>query len=71
MNDVATLLNQGIDVDAVAQLVENSADLGDIGVNVQILLDGEIRIDLVNGWLKNKTHLKDAIAIMNQGVDLI
>jgi hypothetical protein len=35
-----------------------------------LLLDRGIRVDLVNGWLKNGTRLPDAIAIINQGVDL-
>jgi Bacterial toxin 30 len=70
LDDVATLLDQGIDADVVTKLIENKADLRDIAINVQILLDGGIRVDLVNGWLGNKTHLNDAIAIMNLGVDL-
>lgn len=70
LDGVATLLNLGIDVDVVSQLINNKADLKDIAANAKILLDAHIRLDLVNGWLKNGTHLKDAIAIMNLGVDL-
>jgi hypothetical protein len=70
LDDVATLLDQGIDADVVIKLIENGADLGDITINVQILLNRGVGVDLVNGWLSNKTHLNDAIAIMNQGTDL-
>jgi Bacterial toxin 30 len=54
----------------VTQLIDNRADLRDIAANSQILLDGSVRVDLVSGWLKNGTHLKDAIAIMSQRVNL-
>lgn len=70
LNDVATLLNQGISVEAVCRLIEKGADLGDIGINVQILLGAGIRIDLVSIWLSNETNLQNAIAIMKQRVDL-
>jgi len=67
---VQMLLDAGIRIEVVCRLVEKGANLGDIGINVRILLDAGIRIDLVNGWLNNKTHLNDAIVIMNQRVDL-
>ncbi len=70
LNRTRALLNQGVNANLVTQLINNKADLGDIVVNVQILLDGGIRVDLVNGWLGNGTHLNDAIAIVNQGIDL-
>jgi Bacterial toxin 30 len=70
LNGIRTLLKQGINSNLVTQLINNKADLRDIALNVQILLDGGIRVDLVNGWLGNRTHLNDAIAVVNQGVDL-
>jgi len=70
LNNVASLLSQGIDSGVVAQLINNKADLGDIAVNIQILLDGGVNVDLVSRWLKNGTHLNDAIAVMSQRVDL-
>ena len=70
MDDVATLLAQGIDVSVIHKLIENNADLKDIAVHSQILLDRGIKVDLVNQWLGNKTHLNDALAIIKQGVDL-
>jgi hypothetical protein len=70
LDGAATLLDQGIDAHVVTQLIDNKADLRDIAVNSQILLDEGVRVDLVSGWLKNGTHLKDAIAVMDQGVDL-
>jgi hypothetical protein len=70
LDGAATLLDQGIDSHVVTQLINNKADLRDIATNSQVLLDGGIRVDLVNGWLKSGTHLNDAIAIMNQGIDL-
>lgn len=42
----------------------------DIAVNSRILLNRGIKVDLVNEWLGNKTHLNDAIVIQNRGVDL-
>jgi hypothetical protein len=44
--------------------------LRDIALNARILLDEGIRVDPVNKWLSNKTNLNDAIAIMDQGVNL-
>ena len=70
LDGVATLHDQGIDSHVVTQLIDNKADLRDIAANSQILLDGGVRVDLISGWLKNGTHLNDAIAIMSQGVDL-
>jgi hypothetical protein len=70
LDGVATLLDQRIDSPVVTQLIDNQADLRDIAINAQILLNGDVRVDLVNGWLKNGTHLNDAIAIMCEGVDL-
>ena len=70
LNGIRALLNQGMNANLVTQLINSKADLGDSAVNVQILLDGGIRVDLVNGWLDNGTHLNDAIAVMNQGIDL-
>ena len=58
MDGAATLLDQGIDADAVSKLIENGADLGDIAINAQILLDGGIRLDLVNEWLSNKDTIE-------------
>ncbi len=37
---------------------------------VTLLLDGGVRVDVINGWLKNGTNLPDAIAIISQGVSL-
>lgn len=70
MDDVATLLDQGIEVGVVTQLLKNNADLRDIAVNSQILLNRGIKVDLVNEWLGNETHLNSAIVIINRGVDL-
>ena len=70
LEEVANLLEKGIEPGTVAQLVNNGADLGDIAINTQTLLDGGVKVELVNGWLTNGTHLSDAIAIMDQGVDL-
>ena len=70
LDGAITLLDQGMDSHVVTQLVNNKADLRDIITNSQILLRRGIRVDLVNGWLKNGTHLNDAIAIINQRVDL-
>lgn len=70
LNGVATLLGQEIESSVITQLINNQADLRDIATNSQLLLNGDIRVDLINKWLKNKTHLNDAIAIMRQGVDL-
>jgi len=70
LNDVATLLDQGIDADVVAKLIENSANLRNIAVNVQILLDEGTRVDLINKWFCDESDLNDAIAILNQRVDL-
>jgi hypothetical protein len=70
LDGAATLLNQAIACPVVTQLINNTANLRDIATNAQILLDRDVRIDLINGWLKNGTHLNDAIAIIDQGVDL-
>jgi hypothetical protein len=70
LDGAATLHDQGIDSLVVTQLIDNKVDLRDIAANSQILLDRSVRVDLVSGWLKNGTHLNDAIAIMSQGVDL-
>jgi hypothetical protein len=70
VDDVTTLLDQGIDADVVTRLAENNANLKDIAINVQLLLNEGIRVNLINEWLDNGTHLNDAIATMNQGVDL-
>lgn len=70
LDGAATLLNQAIASPVVTQLINNKADLRDIATNSQILLDRGIRIDLINRWLKNGTHLNDAIDIINQGVNL-
>lgn len=70
LEDVATLLEKGITTDVVSQLINNGADLKDVGINTQTLLDGGVKVEFVNGWLKNGTNLNDAVAIMNQGVDL-
>ena len=67
VDDAATLLDQGIDVGVVDKLIKNNADLRDIAVNSQFLLDGGIRVDLVNEWLGNETNLNNAIAIINRG----
>jgi hypothetical protein len=61
LDSAAALLDQGIDADVVIKLIKNKADLGDIAINVQNLLDGGVRVDLVNKWLDNGTHLNDAI----------
>jgi hypothetical protein len=65
---VYDLLQQGIEPLVIDEVIINY--LKDIVVNVQTLRDGGIKIGLVNEWLKNGTHLNDAIAIMNQGVNL-
>jgi hypothetical protein len=70
LNGAATLLDQGVAPQVATQLINNRADLRDIATNSQILLSADIRLDLVNEWLKNGTHLNDAIAIMNLGIDL-
>lgn len=70
LNGATTLLEQGIVSYVVTQLINNHVNLRDVATNSQILLDGNVRIDLVNAWLKNGTHLKDAIAIINQEIDL-
>ena len=67
MDEVATLLDQGIDVSVVTKLIKNNADLRDIADNSKILLKRDINIDLVNEWLGNDTHLNSAIAIIKQG----
>ncbi|MBV9614001.1 MAG: hypothetical protein JO031_00925 [Ktedonobacteraceae bacterium] len=70
LKDALYLLDKEIEPDVVTKLINNKADLKDIGINVKTLLDGKIRVKLVNGWLKNGTHLGNAIAIMKLGVDL-
>ena len=58
LNRVATLLSQGIDSLVVAQLINNKADLGDIVVNVQILLNGNKFMDAV-GNLYTENAIKN------------
>lgn len=70
LDEIAILLGQGIESPVVTQLINNQADLEDIATNAQHLLNGRIRIELINIWLKNGTHLNNAIAIMRMGVDL-
>lgn len=70
MDDVATLLDQGIEVGVVNKLIKNNANLRDIVINSQMILNRGIRVDLVNEWLDNETHLNSAIVIINRGVDL-
>ncbi|MBV9710678.1 MAG: hypothetical protein JO011_07185 [Ktedonobacteraceae bacterium] len=70
LEDVANLLEKGIDPGAVAQLINDGTDLKAVAADAQTLLNGGVKVELVNGWLTNETRLKDAIVIMNQGVDL-
>jgi len=66
--ELASIRNRRLGIDA--QLVKNKDNLSDIETNSLILFTRGIRVDLVEGWLQNRTHLSDAIAIANQGVDL-
>src|SRR5262249_29335888 len=66
--ELASIRNRRLGIDA--QLIKNKDNLSDIETNSQILFSRGIRVDLVEGWLQNRTHLNDAIAIVNQGVDL-
>ncbi len=70
LEEVANLLEKGIEPGTVAQLINDGKDLSTVAADTQTLLDGGVKAELINGWLSNETRLPDAIAIMKQGVDL-
>ena len=67
LDEIANLLEKGIEPDTVTQLISNGANLDDIAINAQALLDRGVKIELIDGWLQKDGTLSDLKLLLDNG----
>jgi hypothetical protein len=71
LGDITTLSGQGINSDAITQLLDSGADLGKVSTDVSNLLGRPgVNISDVNQLIQKGVNLKYAEVLLNKGIDV-